>query len=103
MVGNYRLTPQAAADMDQIATYTRREHGERQCVLYIDELQAGFRRLGGFPGMGRHCGSVRPRLRSWKQGRHVIFYLPEAAGVLIVRVLHESMAHEEYDFSGDDV
>lgn len=98
----FRLTPRAEADLDGIADYTLREHGDRQCALYLGELEARFARLREVPVLERACDRIRPGLRSQRQGRHVVFYLHEGDGVLIVRILHERMAHEEHDFSEND-
>jgi toxin ParE1/3/4 len=103
-VHSFRITPRAEADLDEIALYTRREHGERQCAIYLGEFEARFGRLRELPVLERACDRIRPGLKSQKQGRHVVFYFHEGVtGVLIVRVLHERMAHEEHDFSSEDV
>jgi toxin ParE1/3/4 len=101
-VHKFRLTPKAEADLGGIAAYTKREHGERQCALYLGELESRFTRLREFPVLERARSTIRPGLKSQRQGRHVVFYLDEGEGVLIVRVLHERMDHEHHDFTGDD-
>ena len=97
-----RLTPKAVADLDGIADYTRREHGNRQCAAYLDDLQDRFARLRELPVLERACDHVRRGLCSQKQGRHVIFYLHDGPGVLIVRVLHERMDPERHEFPKND-
>ena len=96
---SFQLTPKAEEDLDGIAEYTLREFGERQCALYLNELETRFARLRDVPVLERACDRIRPGLKSQKQGRHVVFYLHNADGVLVVRVLHERMAHEEHDFA----
>jgi plasmid stabilization system protein ParE len=49
----------------------------------------------------RRRDAIRPGLKSQKQGRHVIFYVHDGKGVLIVRVLHERMDHEHHDFTDE--
>lgn len=98
----FRLAPRAETDLDGIADYTLREHGDRQCAIYLSEIEARFARLREVPVLERPCDRIRPGLRSQKQGRNVVFYLHESEGVLIVRVLHERMAHEEHEFSGEE-
>lgn len=41
--------------------------------------------------MGRIFGPFRPDLRRIQQGSHVIFYRQTAEGILIIRILHQSM------------
>jgi toxin ParE1/3/4 len=100
-VNNFRLTPKAVTDLGDIVDYTLREHGERQCSLYLSELEMRFARLREMLVLERPCDRIRPGLKSQKQGHHVVFYLHESEGVLIVRVLHERMAHEEHDFANE--
>lgn len=98
-MGSFRLTPKAVSDLDGIAQYTRREHGDRQCTIYIDDLEARFARLREASVLERKRDYVRPGLRCQRQGHHVIFYLRQESDVLIVRVLHERMDHEQHDFT----
>ena len=37
-----------------------------------------------------------------EQGRHVIFYRPEDAGILVVRVLHQSMVPSRWSMAEDE-
>ena len=43
------------------------------------------------PALGRRADRLAPGLRRYPYRSHVVFYMPEDEGVLIVRVLHESM------------
>ena len=88
----FRIFPRAAADLDGIADYTKREHGDRQCGLYVGQLYSRFARLRESTVLERACDAVRPGLKCQQQGRHMVFYLHDKdEDVLIVRVLHEHM------------
>jgi toxin ParE1/3/4 len=50
--------------------------------------------LADNPVLGRACDDVRPGLRRMESGRHVVFYREVAAGILISRILHQSMFPE---------
>jgi toxin ParE1/3/4 len=54
--------------------------------------------LGDNPALGRICNNVRPGLRRLEQGRHVIFYCEERGGILVSRILHQSMLPDRHAF-----
>ena len=99
---NYRLSKLAQADLSGIRNYTRRERGEQQCAIYLHELRACFARLAEFPQMGTACDEVRPELRQWPHGRHVVFYLYKPYGVRIIRVLHDTMDPRRHEFTDEE-
>lgn len=90
-MANFRLTKQAKADLDEIAAYTFETWGMEQALRYIDLLEESCRLLASRPNLGTSAAELAPGLRRHAHQAHVIFYLPEKDGVLIVRVLHESM------------
>jgi toxin ParE1/3/4 len=51
--------------------------------------------LADNPALGRQCDEIRPGLRRMKQGKHVVFYRQEPGGILICRILHQSMLPEK--------
>jgi toxin ParE1/3/4 len=93
-VAGFRLSRRAEADLLAIGAYTFRTWGEKQAVRYIDELEACCRMLAANPALGRACDEIRPGLRRMEHGRHVVFYRPDTAGILISRILHQRMLPE---------
>ena len=88
----YRLSQKAQEDVEDIYRYSYENFGERQADNYHDELFKWFAVLGDSPMYGRPAVEYAPELRRLEYASHVIFYLPEREGqVLIVRVLHGSM------------
>ena len=57
-----------------------------------------FQRLANHPGTGRRWESILPELRWFEHGRHLIFYVLTTDGVLVARVLHQSMLPERMRF-----
>ena len=53
--------------------------------------EACFTALAENPLLGRSAEELAPNLGRFAHGSHVVFYEPREGGVLIVRVLHESM------------
>ena len=99
---SFRLAPRAEADLDGIADCCVREYGDRQCTLYLGELELRFARLREVLMLERPCERIRPGLKNQKQGHHVVLYFHESEGVLIVRVLRERMVHDEHDLTNAD-
>ena len=91
-----RISGEAEADIDRIADYTTSTWGLRQTNQYLAKLEDGFDLLAQNPSIGRSCESIRAGLRRFEIGRHVVFYLPESDGVLVVRVLHQQMLPNNY-------
>ena len=87
----YRLTPRAADDLDGIYEYTIVNFGLERARDYLNGLHRRFEDLAERPALGRAAEHLAPRLRRFPYRSHVVFYMPEDHGVLIVRVLHESM------------
>ena len=87
----YRLTPKAAEDLDGIHEYTITNFGLEQARDYLNDLHRRFGDLAERPALGRRADRLAPELRRYPYRSHVVFYVPETEGVLIVRVLHESM------------
>jgi toxin ParE1/3/4 len=96
IVPQVRISGEAEADIDRIADYTTSTWGWRQTNQYLAKLEDGFDLLAQNPSIGRSCDSIRAGLRRFEIGRHVVFYLPESDGVLVVRVLHQQMLPNNY-------
>jgi toxin ParE1/3/4 len=93
-MASFRFSRQAEADLSAIGSYTLRTWGEAQVARYIGELEICCQKLAENPGLGRSCDHVRPGLRRIEQGKHVVFYRQEAGGILVSRILHQSMLPE---------
>ncbi len=86
----------------EIADYTLNTWGEDQVVRYLNRLESCCRKLGARPGLGRPCDGIRPGLRRMEHGKHVIFYREDAEGILISRILHQSMLPEKQPMEDDE-
>jgi toxin ParE1/3/4 len=95
-VARVRISVEAEEDIDRIAAYTTSTWGWRQTDRYLAKLEDGFALLAKNPLIGRAADSLRAGLRRFEIGEHAVFYLPEAGGVLIVRVLHARMMPGKY-------
>lgn len=86
-MNRYRLTPEAANDLDQITGFIAKDNPEAAARL-LDSLQERCRTLAERPGMGRSREELAPNLHSSHVGKYVIFYRPHDEGVEVLRVLH---------------
>jgi len=95
-VTHVRISAEAEEDIDGITAYTTSTWGWRQTDQYLAKLEDGFDLLAQNPSIGRPCDSIQAGLRRFEIGRHVVFFLPEPKGILVVRVLHERMLPRNY-------
>lgn len=96
----FRFSRRAEADLVGIAKYTLRTWGKAQTARYLSELEAFCQTLADNPSLGRPCDDIHPGLRRMEHGKHVVFYRQERSGILISRILHQSMLPETHD-TGD--
>ena len=73
-----------------------------QTDRYIRQLEDCCQLLADNPALGRPCDEIRPGLRRTKQGKHVVFYREEPGGILICRILHQSMLPEKQGIGDED-
>ncbi|MDE0201616.1 MAG: type II toxin-antitoxin system RelE/ParE family toxin [Rhodospirillaceae bacterium] len=90
-MAGYRLTQKATDDLNAIYEYTTVNFGLEQAQNYLSGLHGRFEELATHPVLGRNAEPLAPGLRRYPYRSHVVFYVPEDQGVLIVRILHESM------------
>jgi toxin ParE1/3/4 len=98
----FRFSRRAEADLLSIGIHTLETWGEAQAARYIGELEICCQRLADNPMLGRSCDYIRPGLRRMEQGRHVVFYRQERDGILISRILHQSMLPERQVIDDQD-
>jgi len=79
--------PRAQADLDEIWDFIA-DDSEERADSFIDLLDGKFQTLAQNPKLGRTREELAKGLRSFPVGHYIIFYLPLADGIEIVRVLH---------------
>lgn len=95
-MARFRFSRRAEADLVSIGAHTLKTWGADQTIRYVAGLRACCQMLADKPEAGRVCDDVRRGLRRMEHGRHVIFYRPDAEGILISRVLHQRMLPRRY-------
>ena len=84
----HRRAPEVDAELDEIWYYLARESGSVEIAdRQIDRLTEAFYFLSTHPHVGRRRDEdLRPGLRSFPVGAHVIVYRVEASSVVILHV-----------------
>jgi toxin ParE1/3/4 len=86
-VARVRRTEDAEADLTDIWVYIAADNAAAADRTIL-ALQDAEDRLARLPNLGRSRDELSAGLRSWPVGAHLIYYRPEAGGILTVRVLH---------------
>lgn len=91
-MADFVLSEHAKADILRIGDYTKEKWSEEQAERYVRMILSECRSLADKPLVGRSYEPIRPGLRGYPCGKHVIFYrVLSTEKVRIVRVLHERM------------
>ena len=87
----YRLSSGAESDLAEIADYTIETFGIEQARRRANGPEACFQGLAHDSLDSGSADEQAPGIRRFRYESHVIFYLPSADEVFVVRVLHKSM------------
>ena len=90
-MAEYRLSPAAVHDLEDIWLYTCRQWSEEQANHYIDMLTAAFTELAAAPMIASACDHIRPGYRRYNVGRPMIYFRITSYGIVLIRILHDSM------------
>jgi len=92
----YVLTRRARADLTEIWTYARDRWNEDQADASLREFDRAVAIIERDPRRGRPCDDIRPGYRKYRVGAHMVFFRQAAAGIEVVRVLHQSMDFDRH-------
>ncbi|MDH3601678.1 MAG: type II toxin-antitoxin system RelE/ParE family toxin [Candidatus Tectomicrobia bacterium] len=87
----YQLTSDAERDLDKIADYSIENFGLAQAETYLLGLRECFEILDEHPALGRDYSHIKTSCRRHEYVSHSVYYTSTDTGVLILRVLHQSM------------
>ncbi len=90
-MASFRLSQRARHDIAGITRHSARQWGTARGKAYVAHPEATFSRLAEFPLLGRDVSFLRPGYRQMETARHTVFYRTTEGGILIIRVLHQSM------------
>lgn len=84
----FRTSPQADEDIADLYVAGAMRFGVAQAERYQNGLFAAFQMLADHPLMARERRELAPPVRLHPYQAHMIVYVEDGSGVLIVRVLH---------------
>lgn len=90
-MAEYRLTPAAERDLENIWLYTRLQWGAKHADSYTKILANAFAELAQAPKIAPSCDHIRVGYRRRTVDRHMIYFRVTDYGIAIVRVLHDRM------------
>ncbi len=90
-MAEYRLSPLAEQDLENIWQTTVETWSVDQAERYIDILVAAFATLAEAPDRAPACDHIRPGYRRRHVERHAIYFRKAAYGIDVMRILHDRM------------
>jgi toxin ParE1/3/4 len=90
-VAEYRLTPAAERDFDEIFDYTVQRWDLEQAFRYTHKLEAALSALAASPTAGLDSREIRAGYRRHIVGSHVIYFQQTGYGIVVIRILHGNM------------
>ncbi|MBI1194010.1 MAG: type II toxin-antitoxin system RelE/ParE family toxin [Bacteroidetes bacterium] len=95
-MGVYKLSVAATIDLENVFEYGILQFGIQNALTYMEAMEKHFVLLSDNPELGRGAAALASGLRRFSYGSHSIFYLVIPKGILVVRVLHQSMDYEQH-------
>ena len=89
------FSPAAIADIGAIWDYTAETWGVAQADRYVDDIRDACAALAGGERTGRRVDVLDGYLK-YPVGRHLIFFRQVGPGIVVIRVLHQSMDVERH-------
>lgn len=86
----FRLTQEADKDVVELYEYGALTYGLAAATRYALGLREHFHFLSQFPRSARERREVRPPVRIFPYGSHIVAYRIDDEDVVVVRVLHHS-------------
>jgi toxin ParE1/3/4 len=86
----FALRPDARADLEDIWLFTAARWSQQQADKYIAGMNAAFERISENPNIARERSELRPPVRVYRYGAHVLIYVDAGDHIDIIRVRHGS-------------
>jgi toxin ParE1/3/4 len=84
----FRLSLAADQDVRDIHTFGAQTFGERRADSYLRALMEGFEFIGANPRASGERREINPPVRVHVVGSHLIIYLIDERGALILRIMN---------------
>ena len=90
-MADYALSNKADEDLTEIYSFSYHRFGEARADAYLIALEECFSLLAEQPLLGRSIDQIRADYLRYEHASHTIFYKRTTDGILVMRVLHQSM------------
>jgi toxin ParE1/3/4 len=88
------LSPEAAADLEEIRQHTAERFGEDQARRYVSGLREAFEQLAFYPNSGREI-ATGSEIRCWNhRGHYRVLYRERGDRLEIGRIIHAAREQE---------
>ncbi len=94
-MGVYKVSGKAESDLTKLYEYGIETFGLKQAQAYLMGMHDMFQILSDNVNLGRDASEFILSLKRFSYKSHSIFYLATDIGILIVRVLNQSMDYEK--------
>lgn len=94
-MGVYKVSGRAEIDLSLMYEYGIETFGLKQAQIYLTGMHSLFQILAKNASLGRDASEFVLSLKRFSYRSHTIFYLASDIGILIVRVLNQSMDYEK--------
>jgi len=85
------FTDSAKRDLEDIMDYTLKHWGEQQTIKYLEEIYRKTLDLSINPNIGILRPDIYTNLLSFPIKKHIIYYIKQEKGIMVIRVLHTQM------------
>jgi toxin ParE1/3/4 len=86
-----RYSPRALRDLNEIWTYSFDHWGEERTDAYVIAIRDTMALLSSNPGLSRDAEEIRPGLRKYSVGSHILFFRIDNKEIAVTRILHSRM------------
>ncbi len=95
-MSSWKLSRRARGDLAEIWRYSSLRWGPEKADQYIAAIHAACARLAARPSLGRPLPDAPEEILQYRSGSHVIVHRVRGEQIYVVRVLHESMDHQQH-------
>lgn len=100
---NFRLTPDAKADLIEIRRYTLEQWSADQSRKYLSDLRQTIRLLTETPSIGKARPDVGANVLSFPHVSHIIYYFIHKKQLVVFGVLHKRMVPVKHLIDRDTI
>jgi toxin ParE1/3/4 len=90
-LAEYRLSPAAQRDLNDIFDHTVQHWGVAQALHYTQALESACAARAEAPDQAQDCSHIRTGYRRCSVGKHIIYFQTTNYGIAVIRILHGRM------------